>query len=65
MSKLPFSAGLGLIDGHSLLMDLSLAAFVFPGAYVGRRCAARLDQRLFERLVIAATLLGGVELLLR
>ncbi|MBP0457898.1 sulfite exporter TauE/SafE family protein [Streptomyces montanisoli] len=65
VSKLPFSAGLGLIDGHSLLLDLSLAAFVFPGAYVGRRCAARLDQRLFERLVIAATLLGGVELLLR
>ncbi|WP_030902244.1 sulfite exporter TauE/SafE family protein [Streptomyces sp. NRRL F-5126] len=65
VSKLPFSAGLGLIDGHSLLLDLSLAVFIVPGAYVGRRCAARLDQRLFERLVIAATLLGGVELLLR
>ncbi|GAA3745540.1 sulfite exporter TauE/SafE family protein [Streptomyces tremellae] len=65
VSKLPFSAALGLVDGHSLLLDAALAVFVLPGAYLGRICADRLDQALFERLVIAATVLGGVELLVR
>jgi uncharacterized membrane protein YfcA len=62
-TKVPFSAGLGLIDGHSLLVDAALVVFVFPGAYIGRICADRINQLLFERLVIAATVLGGVELL--
>lgn len=31
VSKLPFSAGLGLIDGHSLLLDAALVVFVVPG----------------------------------
>ena len=65
VSKVPFSVGLGLIDPHSLLMDGALALFVLPGAFIGRACVNRINQRLFERLVIGATLLGGVELLLR
>ncbi|GHH86162.1 UPF0721 transmembrane protein [Streptomyces sulfonofaciens] len=64
-SKVPFSAGLGLIDGHSLLLDAELALFVLPGALIGKVCVARINQRLFEQLVIAATVLGGLELLLR
>ncbi|RII20347.1 Sulfite exporter TauE/SafE [Streptomyces sp. YIM 130001] len=64
-SKLPFSAGLGLIDADSLLLDAALVLFVVPGAYLGRRCVDRIDQRLFERLVLAATVLGGLQLLLR
>jgi uncharacterized membrane protein YfcA len=65
VAKVPFSAGLGLIDSHSLLLDATLVAFVLPGAYLGRICADRLNQSLFERLVIAATVLGGLELLVR
>ncbi|MGQ4510810.1 TSUP family transporter [Streptomyces sp. DW26H14] len=65
VAKVPFSAGLGLIDGRSLLLDAALVAFVPPGAYLGRICADRLNQSLFERLVIAATVLGGLELLVR
>jgi uncharacterized membrane protein YfcA len=65
VAKVPFSAGLGLIDSHSLLLDATLVAFVLPGAYLGRICADRLNQSVFERLVIAATVLGGVELLVR
>lgn len=64
-SKLPFSVGLGLVDGHSLLLDAAVVLFVFPGALIGRACVNRIDQRLFERLVIGATLLGGLQLLLR
>jgi len=65
VSKVPFSVGLGLIDGHSLLLDAALVAFVLPGALIGKWAVDRINQRLFERLVIAATVLGGVQLLLR
>ncbi|MFH8440566.1 sulfite exporter TauE/SafE family protein [Streptomyces sp. NPDC018026] len=64
VSKLPFSAGLGLIDGHSLLLDAALVVFVVPGAFLGKWAVNRINQRLFERLVIAATIVGGLQLLL-
>ncbi|MEU9596587.1 sulfite exporter TauE/SafE family protein [Streptomyces sp. NPDC048109] len=64
VSKLPFSAGLGLIDGHSLLLDAVLVVFVVPGALLGKWAVNRINQRLFERLVIAATVVGGLQLLL-
>jgi uncharacterized membrane protein YfcA len=64
VSKLPFSAGLGLIDRHSLVLDAVLVLFVVPGALLGKWAVDRIDQRLFERLVIAATVVGGVQLLL-
>lgn len=64
-TKVPFSVGLGLIDGRSLLLDVFLALFVVPGALIGKACVNRINQRVFERLVIGATVLGGVELLLR
>ncbi|MGW0940622.1 sulfite exporter TauE/SafE family protein [Streptomyces sp. NPDC002666] len=63
-SKVPFSVGLGLIDAQSLLLDACLLLFVLPGAWIGRKCVDRINQRLFERLVIAATVLGGLQLLL-
>ncbi|KOV69973.1 membrane protein [Streptomyces sp. NRRL WC-3618] len=65
VSKVPFSAGLGLIDGHSLLLDAALVVFVVPGAFLGKWAVNRINQRLFERLVIAATVVGGAQLLLR
>ncbi|MFJ8545099.1 sulfite exporter TauE/SafE family protein [Streptomyces sp. NPDC093586] len=65
VSKLPFSAGLGLIDGRSLLLDAALVVFVVPGALIGKWAVSRIDQRLFEQLVIAATVVGGLQLLLR
>lgn len=64
-AKVPFSVGLGLIDGRSLLLDAALVAFVVPGALIGKACVNRINQRLFEQLVIAATVLGGLQLLLR
>lgn len=64
-SKVPFSAGLGLIDAHSLLLDAALVLFVIPGALIGKAAVHRINQRLFEQLVIGATVLGGLQLLLR
>lgn len=63
-SKVPFSVGLGLIDARSLLLDACLVLFVVPGAYIGRRCVDRINQKVFERIVIGATVLGGLQLLL-
>ncbi|MFJ9723862.1 sulfite exporter TauE/SafE family protein [Streptomyces sp. NPDC101209] len=65
VSKVPFSAGLGLIDGRSLLLDAALAVFVVPGALFGKWAVNRINQKLFEQLVIAATIVGGLQLLLR
>jgi uncharacterized membrane protein YfcA len=61
--KVPFSARLHLIDQRSLLLDAALVVFVVPGAVIGKACATRINQLLFERLVIAATVVGGVQLL--
>ncbi|MFF5897235.1 sulfite exporter TauE/SafE family protein [Streptomyces argenteolus] len=63
-SKVPFSVGLGLIDARSLLLDAALVLFVIPGAYLGRACVGRINQKVFDRIVIAATVLGGLQLLL-
>ncbi|MFF9040276.1 sulfite exporter TauE/SafE family protein [Streptomyces sp. NPDC014892] len=65
VSKVPFSVGLGLIDAHSLLLDVALALFVVPGAFLGKWAVNRINQKLFEQLVIAATIVGGLQLLLR
>ncbi|WP_405799816.1 sulfite exporter TauE/SafE family protein [Streptomyces sp. NBC_01506] len=64
-TKVPFSVGLGLVDRDSLLLDALLVGFVLPGALIGKLCVDRIDQRVFERLVIGATILGGLQLLLR
>ncbi|MFE4453997.1 sulfite exporter TauE/SafE family protein [Streptomyces sp. NPDC056796] len=63
-SKVPFSVGLGLIDAQSLLLDAALVLFVLPGAYLGRACVGRINQKVFDRIVIGATVLGGLQLLL-
>lgn len=64
IGKLPFSIGLGLITVPGLLLDLVLAPLVVGGALFGRWLAGRLDQAVFERLVIVFTLVGAVYLLI-
>ncbi|MFE6985699.1 sulfite exporter TauE/SafE family protein [Streptomyces griseus] len=64
VSKVPFSVGLGLIDARSLLLDACLLLFVLPGAYLGRVCVDRINQKVFDRIVIGATVAGGLQLLL-
>lgn len=63
LTKVPFLAGLGLFHGEVLLMDAVLAPLVVVGALVGIAVAKRLDQRLFDRIVIVLTVLGAVYLL--
>ncbi|CAL9360059.1 sulfite exporter TauE/SafE family protein [Streptomyces sp. enrichment culture] len=65
VAKVPFSAGLGLIDADSLLLDAALVLFVVPGALLGKWAVDRINQRLFEQIVIVATVVGALQLLLR
>ena len=62
--KVPFLAGLGLFETPVLLMDAVLAPLVVVGALVGLAVARRLNQRVFDRIVITLTIIGAVYLLL-
>lgn len=62
-AKVPFSVGLGLITVPSLVLDAALAPAVVAGAFAGRRIIARIDQVLFERLVVVFTVLSALNLL--
>jgi uncharacterized protein len=64
VSKVPFSAALGLINGQSLLLTAALAPLVAGGAFFGRWLLVRIDQALFEALLIAFTVIAAVRLLL-
>ncbi|WP_165987706.1 sulfite exporter TauE/SafE family protein [Streptomyces sp. YIM 98790] len=61
--KVPFSAGLGLIDGQSLLLDAALVPAVVAGALIGRAVIRHIDQRVFARLVLGFTALSALNLL--
>jgi uncharacterized protein len=61
--KVPFSLALGLIDFGSVRLDAQLLPAVVVGAVVGRLVVRRLDQNVFENLVLLFTVVGGVNLL--
>ncbi|MFJ9613129.1 TSUP family transporter [Streptomyces noursei] len=61
--KVPFSVGLGLITADGLALDGLLALAVVAGAGVGRALVHRIDQGVFERLVLVFTALASVDLL--
>lgn len=65
VSKVPFSAGLGLFPASTLTLTLVLAPVVLVGTILGRRLLRAVDQRLFERLTTAASLVAAVVLLVR
>jgi uncharacterized membrane protein YfcA len=62
--KVPFLAGLGLFHPPVLLMDAVLAPLVVVGALLGLAVARRMNQRVFDRIVIVLTILGAVYLLI-
>jgi uncharacterized membrane protein YfcA len=65
LAKTPFSVALGLIGPDSLVLDLLLAPAVVVGALVGRRIARRIDQAVFDRLVLTLTVVSAGYLLLQ
>lgn len=61
--KLPFMIYLGLINPGSLLLNLELAPAVLAGAWLGRLLIGRINQKLFENVALALTLLAGAKML--
>jgi uncharacterized membrane protein YfcA len=61
--KLPFLAGIGLLDAQVLLTDAVLVPLVILGAFGGLWLARRMKQQVFDRIVIGLTIVGAVYLL--
>ena len=61
--KVPFSLGIGIITVPGLIVDAVLVPLVVAAAFLGRWLADRMPQSVFEKLVIAFTVVGAVYLL--
>jgi hypothetical protein len=61
--KVPLSANLGLITRESLLIDAVLLLALIPGALIGPRIVDRINQSVFEKMVLVLTLVGTIRLL--
>jgi uncharacterized membrane protein YfcA len=62
LSKVPFSASLGLTNAASLTFGLVLMPLVLIGFVSGRKLAAVMPQKLFDRFVLGCTVLGALKL---
>jgi hypothetical protein len=63
LSKIPFSAQLGLTNAYSLTLALMLAPLVMTGFFFGRLIAGFLPQKIFERFLLLCTALGAFRLI--
>jgi uncharacterized membrane protein YfcA len=61
--KVPFMVSLGLITVHSFGFNLILAPAVVVGALLGRWLVVRINQELFEKLVLTLSAVAGILLL--
>ena len=61
--KVPFMVHLGLINSSSFSLNLLLAPIVVAGAWFGRKLVQRIDQRAFENIALALSLIAGLKLL--
>jgi uncharacterized membrane protein YfcA len=62
--KVPFMVKLGLITPQSFEFNLILAPAVLLGALAGRWLLIRINQQLFENLVLSLSAIAGVLLIL-
>jgi hypothetical protein len=63
LCKVPFSASLGLTNAYSLSLAVVLAPLVFIGFIAGRKLAAVMPQKIFERFLLACTAIGALKLI--
>jgi len=57
--KVPFMVKLGLITAQSFAFNLMLAPAVLLGAFAGRWLLIRINQRLFEQMVLGFSAIAG------
>jgi uncharacterized membrane protein YfcA len=65
LSKVPFSAALGLFTAGTLVRTLALTPSVLLGCWIGLHTARRLSQTRFDQLVLAATVVSALALVVR
>nr|NLD41481.1 sulfite exporter TauE/SafE family protein [Actinomycetales bacterium] len=65
LTKVPFSAALGLFPESTLRLAVVLAPVVLLGTWVGTRITNRISQVHFERLAIGASMVAAAVLLIR
>ncbi len=63
LTKLPFSAAMGLVNPDSLLMTLAAAPLVIGGGFFGRWLLGRINQQMFESLILLFTVLAALRLI--
>jgi hypothetical protein len=61
--KVPFSAGLGLIHGSTLLFNLMMSPIILVGVLGGRWLTHRLPQRLFDGFLLAFAAVAALRLI--
>ncbi len=61
--KVPFMVNLGLITAQSFKFNLMLAPAVLLGAFAGRWLLIRINQQLFEKLVLGFSAIAGALLI--
>ena len=64
LTKVPLSAGVGLISGASLAMDAVLVPALLLGGVVGARTASRLGQERFERATLGLGMVASLLLVI-
>ncbi len=63
--KVPFMVHLSLINSSSFAINLWLAPLVLAGAWFGRKLVLKIDQRAFENIALALSVVAGLNLLYR
>lgn len=63
LTKLPFYVAVNLIDFSVLRFDLFLVPLIPIGSYLGKWMHYRVSESLFNRIIMALTLLAGIQLL--
>jgi uncharacterized membrane protein YfcA len=61
--KVPFSADLGIINGKSLMTNLTLMPAVVLGVFLGWWILKKLPQKLFENVLFWLTAVAAVWLI--
>jgi uncharacterized membrane protein YfcA len=61
--KAPFSRGLSLITPETVTLNATLAPLVIGGVFLGRVIVERVNQRVFEAVVLALSAVAGARLL--
>lgn len=64
LSKVPFSVSMGLITAETLRFNLVLAPSVIAGVFLGKLVLKKINQRVFEWVLIGLSLAGSLRMIL-